>query len=235
MAEDHDYGLDGFQTALRDGTMVRLRPVMAADRGRIAAGVTQLSPNSRYMRFFTAQPQLAEDQLNRLSDIDHHNHIAWIAVDPTLPEEPGLGIGRFVHEENDLTKAEFALTVVDAHQGRGLGSVLLATLYCAAREQGVRMLRAVVMPDNRNLIQWFLKLGGSVAYGKGVCLVGMTIETHLLEASKNPSAERFKNLVAEIWPHFNPARAISVYRRNRDRAKNAKCGEARESLPMGRD
>ena len=47
----------------------------------------------------------------------------------------------------------------DAHQGRGIGSVLLEHLAAAARESGVRRFQAVVLAENRAMMRVFREAG----------------------------------------------------------------------------
>jgi len=53
--------------------------------------------------------------------------------------------------------------VVDAWQGRGVGSLLLRHLTDIAREQGVRELTAEVLSDNRPMRSVFAKAGFKLA------------------------------------------------------------------------
>ena len=134
---------------LEDGTPVLLRPVTPEDRERLVVGMAQLSADSRYFRFFTPSPRLTEEQIRYFTEVDQENHVAWIAVNPVLPGQPGLGIGRFVRRDDRPSVAEFALTVIDAAQRKGLGSALLAVLYVLAQERDVRTFQGIVLPENR--------------------------------------------------------------------------------------
>jgi hypothetical protein len=48
----------GFDVALRDGGTVRIRPVRATDEDALRVFLGELSDNSRWLRFFTAGPDL---------------------------------------------------------------------------------------------------------------------------------------------------------------------------------
>lgn len=161
--------MTSFITSLEDGTSVHLRPVIPEDRGRIAAGVRQLSPDSRYYRFFNAQPALGEEHLHKLTEVDQHHHVAWMALVPGITGEAGIGVGRFVRDKSDLSRADLALTVVDAWQHRGVGTLLLALLCIIARKKGVRAFCASVLPENRHMIEWFLRTGASECLDDGLC------------------------------------------------------------------
>jgi len=55
--------------------------------------------------------------------------------------------------------AEVAFVVDDAHQGRGLGSVLLEHLAALAAERGIRQFEADVLPDNARMVRVFVEAG----------------------------------------------------------------------------
>jgi GNAT superfamily N-acetyltransferase len=49
-------------------------------------------------------------------------------------------------------RAELAFAVLDAHQGKGIGSLLLQHLEMIGRAQGVREFVADVLTDNKQMI-----------------------------------------------------------------------------------
>jgi hypothetical protein len=57
-------------------------------------GFARLSPESRYRRFLTATPELTEEAVRYLTEIDHHDHEAIAALDEEIGE--GIGIARYV-------------------------------------------------------------------------------------------------------------------------------------------
>src|SRR5882757_3696326 len=82
---------------LRDGTIVRCRPVRPSDRSKLLAGFERFSPESRYRRFFSPTPRLTSTMLDRLLDVDGDRRFAVGAerlLVGLLPG-PGLGIARF--------------------------------------------------------------------------------------------------------------------------------------------
>ncbi len=87
---------------------------------------------------------------------------AFAHLSPTSRHgEPELGVARYIRLENDPTVAEVAVTVLDSHQGRGLGTLLLALLARSAREHGIETFRAYVLEDNTAMIRIVSDLGGS--------------------------------------------------------------------------
>jgi len=139
---------DPAEVELRDGTVVRMRAVVPADRELFVAAFERLSPESRYRRFFSPVEELSSDVLDYLTRIDYVNHFAWVA----LAGEPGkddlVGISRYVRLD-DPAAAEGAVTVVDEYQARGLGTLLLAALVLRAVEHGIARLEGDVLAENQ--------------------------------------------------------------------------------------
>ncbi len=144
---------------LRDGTPVHIRPIHAEDKKRLIEGLGRLSSRSRYHRFFGAISALTEKTLKYLTEVDQVNHIAWIAVDPTRRDEPALGVARCVRLETDPAIAEIAITVADACQNRGLGSLLIEQLATSALERGIRTFRAVILRENSVVLHALQEVG----------------------------------------------------------------------------
>ncbi len=177
---------------LHDGRPVALRPVVAADRHRLADGFDQLSPDSRRLRFLGSVSSLSESQLAYLTEVDGHDHVAWGALDLTHPELPGFGVGRFVRLAPDADVAEFSLTVLDTAQGLGVGQLLLAVLAVAAPAVGIRTLRGVVGRENDRMTAWLLRLGAT-AQGDGQDLV-MDLSLPVDPAAGDSAAEFVKTM-----------------------------------------
>jgi GNAT superfamily N-acetyltransferase len=119
---------------LRDGSQVLIRQVQPADAALLAEGFARLSARSRWMRYLAPKRELSPTELHYLTQIDHHHHEAIGAVDRA--DGRGVGVARFVKDATDPQTADLAVTVIDAWQGRGLGTKLLIRLYDGAR-QGV--------------------------------------------------------------------------------------------------
>jgi hypothetical protein len=108
--------------ALRDGSLVLIRPVQPADTALLADGFTRLSARSRWMRFLSAKRELSLAELRYFTHIDHHDHEAIGAAD--WADGRGVGLARYIRDAVDRRAADLAVTVIDAWQGRGLGTEL---------------------------------------------------------------------------------------------------------------
>ena len=145
---------------LRDGTAVLLRQIRPDDRERLAAGFAQLSPASRYLRFHSAIDALSSEQLDYLTEVDHEDHEAVVAVDLDRPGLPGVGVARYVREPYEREVAEAAITVADDYHGQGAGTLLLGALTDRARANDIRVFRNYVLDGNHAMLEVFDHLGG---------------------------------------------------------------------------
>jgi RimJ/RimL family protein N-acetyltransferase len=97
-------------------------------------------------------------------DVDHARHVALVAVH----DEACIGVVRYVVDRRDPTLADFAITVIDAHQGRGLGRALTAAIARVAYARGVRRLTLDVHPENHVMQRLAHSLGAQLRPHDGV-------------------------------------------------------------------
>jgi acyl-CoA synthetase (NDP forming)/GNAT superfamily N-acetyltransferase len=142
---------------LRDGGTAHLRPIHPADADAVQAFHTGQSQKSIYMRFFAFKARLSSKELKRFTEVDYKDRVALVI---TIGGEI-LGIGRY-DRLADPEEAEVAFNIADAHQGRGIGSILLEHLAAAARENGIRKFSAEVLPENRKMLMVFSDAGYDV-------------------------------------------------------------------------
>jgi GNAT superfamily N-acetyltransferase len=136
---------------LRDGSLVEIRPIRPADKDLLTAAFGHLSDESRYRRFLHPMQHLRPRDLAYLTEIDHHDHEALVALDPN--DQETVAVARYIRSPDDREEAEFAIAVVDEWQGRGLGTQLLVRLMERARAEGVRRFTALVLSDNRDVLE----------------------------------------------------------------------------------
>jgi GNAT superfamily N-acetyltransferase len=153
----------GAPMELRDGSRVRLRAGRSSDRELLERGFERLSPESRYRRFLAPMPELNEAMAHYLTEIDHHNHEAIIALDEETGE--GVGVARYVRDAHRDDVAEVAVTVIDEWQGRGLGTLLLEVLSARAREEGITSFTALMLATNEDI--WIFS-GASIRCGSSI-------------------------------------------------------------------
>ena len=142
---------------LRSGDVVRLRQVRPGDAAALARAYANLGEQSRYRRFFTVMPELPESTLKAAVEVDHENHEALVAV--PLRSAEIVGECRFIRNADQPDSADAGVTVVDAWQGRGLGSALLIRLSERALELGIEYFTADVLAENRTMLALLRRLG----------------------------------------------------------------------------
>ena len=148
---------------LRDTGSVVLRPLGDGETTPQLAVLEGLSDRSRQQRFLVPVPsQLPAAMQAALGAVDGHRHVAWLASVDGRP----AGVARSV--ELRTGAAEIALEVVDAHHGRGIGTLLLEAVTTVAAARGVRQLSASVLPGNVASVRLLAHVGLRLRAAGGV-------------------------------------------------------------------
>lgn len=132
---------------LDNGTEVVIRPIRPGDKTRLAAALARLSEETARRRFLAPKRRFSGAELRYLTEIDHLDHWAEVAVLRADPEAI-VGVARWVRDPHDPESAEAAIVVADELQGQGLGRMLGLSIADAARERGVRRFTATMLADN---------------------------------------------------------------------------------------
>ena len=149
---------------LRDGGSIHIRALRPDDKPRLRAHFQHLSERSIHFRFFGAKKLLTDDDLVRFTELDFESRVALVATLGRGDEEKIIGVGRYAvltTKPGALRSAEVAFAVLDEHQRRGIGTVLLEHLLGIARQQGIREFEADVMGENQAMLGVF-QSGGLV-------------------------------------------------------------------------
>jgi GNAT superfamily N-acetyltransferase len=154
---------------------VATHPMRATDREGLVAFFGGLSDETRYRRFLSAKIALSESELDYFTEVDHHDHEAIVAVDPATSEL--VGVARYVRFAGRPEEAEVAVTVADAFQGQGVGTILMGELVDRARAEGVLRFDAVMMSDNARMLGLLKDVGSlqPVSSGQGVMEVKLPL------------------------------------------------------------
>ncbi len=195
------------RVTLRDGTNVLLRQIRPSDRDRIAAGMSELSPATRYLRFHEAIEQLTDEQLDYLTQVDHVDHEAIVAIDLDRPEVPGVGVARYIRNTDDPRVAEAAVTVADRYQGTGAGTLLLGAIARRARRNQVEVFRNYVLDGNHAMLEVFDNLGATRELETdGLWRVDLAVPDDESQLPSSPAGQAFDQIargqrrLASIFP-----------------------------------
>ncbi|MGH2516739.1 MAG: GNAT family N-acetyltransferase [Ktedonobacterales bacterium] len=159
----------------RDGTVLRVRPLLSTDRERLQTFHAGLSLDTIVFRFFRVLPSLSTQTARHLTHIDYENRMAVIAATGEGKDERIRAVVRY--ERTGPDTAEVAFVVDDALQGQGIAPVLLRRLAEYARERGFATLVAITMASNNRMIALLRHAGFpfTAAYEDGELVVRLDI------------------------------------------------------------
>ena len=102
---------------LRDGTRVRMRPIVADDAPRLVTLYDHLSRDTRYGRFFSVMQRLPPDWARFHADVDYESRLALVVE---LPEDPDtlIAVARY-EPSGEPGVAEVAFVVQDGWRTAG--------------------------------------------------------------------------------------------------------------------
>ena len=139
--------VDRVDLRLHNGTEVFIRPIRPEDKALLVRGMASLSPRSARLRFLAPKNHLTLAELRYLTEVDHVDHYALVAV---LADDPTTmaGVGRWVRDGEQPDAAEVAVVVGDCYQRQGLGTALGVALADGARALGIARFTAIMLPEN---------------------------------------------------------------------------------------
>jgi acetyltransferase len=144
---------------LPDGTDVTIRPIRPEDATIEQAFVKTLSAESKYLRFMHSLDQLTPMMLARLTQIDYDQEMALIAVVHDGTDDAKIiAVTRYAMNP-DHHSCEFALTVADNYQHKGIGSYILKRLTNIARDRGIEVMEAEILSQNFKMLSLVERLG----------------------------------------------------------------------------
>ncbi|MGH3497380.1 MAG: GNAT family N-acetyltransferase [Nocardioidaceae bacterium] len=189
---------------LRDGRAAHLRPITSDDAPALVEFYGRVSDQSKYFRFFAPYPTLSERDVARFTQVDQEERVALVVtLGPTI-----IAVGRY--DAIDKASAEVAFLVEDAHQGRGVGQLLLEHLGQAGRERGVQRFVAEVLPDNTPMIQVFKDQGYRVVGGFEDGVLRLEFSLDPTDTSLGVMQSREHRAEAASIQRFFSARSVAV-------------------------
>jgi RimJ/RimL family protein N-acetyltransferase len=143
------------------GAPVTVRAIRPQDSGRLQAYMRNLSGSSRRNRFLGAVSELAPAQVDRITRMRGSGEFALIAFAGTDCEAPIVAEAIQVMAP-ESQRCEIALSVTDAWQRRGLGTLLLQSMECRGRALGARYLMGEVLRTNDAMKRLARKAGFAI-------------------------------------------------------------------------
>ncbi|MDO8432151.1 MAG: GNAT family N-acetyltransferase [Candidatus Binatus sp.] len=146
------------EATLRDGGAICIRAIRPDDKARLLEHFAGLSPQSVYFRFMGIRRELSERDLKDLTELDFINHVGLVATITEGGVERLVGVGRYIRGAHP-ERAELAFAILDKHQGRGIGTLLLEHLNHIAHANGITEFEANVLGDNTRMLEVFAHSG----------------------------------------------------------------------------
>ncbi|MBO4208561.1 bifunctional acetate--CoA ligase family protein/GNAT family N-acetyltransferase, partial [Micromonospora echinofusca] len=192
---------------LTDGTTVQVRQIRPEDAPAIVAMHSRFSERTRYLRYFSPYPRIPERDLRRFVTVDHLDREAFVV----LTAGQMVAVGRYERLGPGAPDAEVAFVVEDAHQGRGIGPVLLEYLADAARRAGISRFVAEVLPANGAMLRVFADFGYQVQrqYADGVVHLSFPIAP--TEQTRQVQWSREHRTEARSIARLLAPRGVAVY------------------------
>jgi GNAT superfamily N-acetyltransferase len=158
------------------GTRLVIRPIGPGDKGALAAAVDESSDQAVYRRFLNPHGRLTAAELRYLTEVDHRDHEALLAIDPASSRS--VGVARYVRDHERPERAEIAVAVLEAWQGRGVGKALLHRLADRAQAEGITEFTALMLSDNRPMRRLLADLGTTRLLSSGAGAVELAVDLH---------------------------------------------------------
>jgi RimJ/RimL family protein N-acetyltransferase len=158
---------------LRDGSSIDIRALKPDDHDELLSAVERMSDESIQRRFFAPKRYFTEREIEFYLNVDFVNHIALVAVLNVEGRARIIGGARSIVIQPGV--AEVAFSIDDAHQGRGVGKLLMKHLVGLARSSGLRELVADVLPGNMPMLSVFEKCGLKLARKNEAGVVHVTL------------------------------------------------------------
>ncbi len=148
---------DDFETSetLKNGLTVKIRAVRPTDKAGVVEAFSKLDPESIYTRFFRVKKSLSDQELKAATEVDFENAVALVVTIDSGGRDIIIGGGRYVVFDTGGHRAEIAFVVEEDYHDLGIAGRVLKHLTCIAREKGVRLFEAEVLPQNKAMMAVF--------------------------------------------------------------------------------
>ena len=189
---------------LEDGRKICIRSINPSDEENMRHGIERLSTQSRYLRFFSVQPMPSDTVIEKLVDVDGHDHIAWGAILTDNGENAPMGAVHAIRDEADGSAGEFSVAIIDAYHGLGLARMLTAVIMVHCQIEGITSLDVQILSQNMAALNLVKELGGTKC-GAEADLSYYRIDTGLAfnKIKKGPSFAGLRLVITALEQYFN--------------------------------
>lgn len=189
--------LESVDAELDNGTQVCLRRVRHSDLREIEKGISQLSDQSRYLRFFSGSKTMPPSVVERLASVDGITHLAWGVVNKDEENHPAIAAAHVFREAEASDTGEFAIAVLDQYHGLGVARILMTTIFLDCYCEGLRHLRIDILRDNKKAYGLIRSVGATPSAMEGsVAQYNLVIKDAILALQKMDSPTGIADIIA---------------------------------------
>jgi len=145
------------------GLEIFIRPTKPEDAPLLEAFFKTLSDQTKHNRFFTQLKSLESKMLSEFTQIDYEQDTVLVAFDKSQPEEEMLGVARIVAYPGSAD-GEFAVTVGDSWQGKGIAGALMELLIEIAYDREMEVLWAPILAENTHMLNLARNMGSDISW-----------------------------------------------------------------------
>lgn len=163
MAESQSFQnhVQSVDVKIDNGTHICLRRVRHSDLERIEQGISQLSDQSRYLRFFSSSRTIPPSVVEKLASVDGIHHLAWGVVNMAKKERPAIAAAHVFRDAETEDVGEFAITVLDQYHGQGVARILMMAMFLDSYCEGLRRLRIDILRSNKKAYGLIRSIGAT--------------------------------------------------------------------------
>ena len=143
---------------LGDGRAVTIRPIRPGDDQLERRFLSDLSVDSRYLRFQKCVSAPSDKLVHFLTHVDYDRHMALVCTAMQGEAEELVGEARYVASP-DGGSCELGIMIADRWHKSGVAGLLMEALMRVARERGIAVMEGQVLARNRLMLRFARALG----------------------------------------------------------------------------
>ncbi|HEX8918409.1 MAG TPA: GNAT family N-acetyltransferase [Chloroflexota bacterium] len=153
---------------------IHFRQLTSDDWHKLQLFHDRLSEQTVALRFHGGKKHLSQGLAQRLTHVDGHDNVAWVAT--TGSRGRIIGVARYARLRP--SSAEVAFVIEDEYQHLGVGRRLMERLRQTALENGITEFVADVLPGNLPMMHLLAEAGAvETLLDSGVCSVRVALES----------------------------------------------------------
>jgi RimJ/RimL family protein N-acetyltransferase len=136
-----------------------IRAITPEDKDGLQEGLAMMSPESKRQRFFSSRKGFTDKELKFFTEVDQHDHLAYVAINRDENGPSPAGSIRCVRDIERAAFAELAVTIVDVYQRRGLGTAMLENIASASQKENITHFYGDFHTSNTGILKLLEKYG----------------------------------------------------------------------------